>query len=95
MRDTFDQFQPRERGRFGDNEVERLPNRGGKKLHDLACDVIERRERAVKVRLHANGRTEWFPLAHCEVSRSERQPGARNGHTITVPEWLLNQKGIL
>lgn len=94
MRDTYDRFQPQDRGRFGDNEYgsqEVEKRTGSKKLHDLDCAVIERRERAVKVRLQSNGRYEWFPLSHCEVSAKENG----RGHSIAVPEWLLNQKGIL
>lgn len=95
MRDTFERFQPRERGRFGDNEqsseVDRLPAKGGRKLHDLACDVLGQTERAVKVRLSSNRRIEWFPLAQVEVSRNEDG----KGHTIAVPEWILTQKGIV
>jgi hypothetical protein len=96
MRDTFQRFQPQDRGRFGDNEqrdneVERQPSKGGKKLHDLDCDVISHSERAVKVRLHSNGRTDWFPLSQCEVTPKEDG----RGHSIAVPEWLLTSKGIL
>jgi hypothetical protein len=95
MRDTFERFQPRDRGRFGDSEqadeVERLPAKGGRKLHDLDCVVLDRRERAVKVRLASNGRSEWFPLSQVEVSSKE---GGKD-HVITVPEWILTQKGIV
>lgn len=97
MRDTFEKFQQPDRGRFadneyrGDNEVERLPVRGGKKLHDLDCVVVERRERAVKVRLASNGRTEWFPLSQAELTPKENG----QGHSIAVPEWILREKGIV
>jgi len=93
-RDTFEKFQAPDRGRFGDNEyrdneVERLPSKGGKKLHDLNCVVVERRAHAVKVRLDSNGRYEWFPLSQVELTPVGR------AHSIAVPEWLLKSKGLV
>lgn len=95
MRDTFDQFQPRDRGRFGDNEsreteVERLPAKGGKKLHDLECTVVRRSERAAQLRIAHNGREEWFPLSQIELT-----PLGGGKYTAAVPEWILKEKGLV
>lgn len=96
MRDTFEKFQPSDRGRFGDNEycgeseVEKLPAKGGKKLHDLGCTIVRRSERAVLVKLDQNGRNEWFPLSQVELTP---QGGGR--YSIACPEWVLKQKGLV
>lgn len=96
MRDTFEKFQPSDRGRFGDNEqrddneVERLPAKGGKKLHELDCTIVRRTERAVLVKLDQNGREEWFPLSQVELT-----PLGRGRYSIACPEWTLKQKGFV
>jgi len=94
MGDTYAQFQHSDRGRFGDNErsgeVEKISGTK-QRLHDLDVTVIERRERSVKVRVHSSARYFWFPISQVELSPKEDG----RFHTLSAPEWLLNERGIL
>lgn len=58
-------------------------------LYDFPCEVLAETELAFKLDV---GEKEpvWFPKSQCEVDVNERGVG-----TLTCPEWLAIEKGLL
>lgn len=105
-RDTFDAFQPQERGRFGDNEFaadQPARLKGGAKLHDLAMilHVDMERPRAVLAGLTEDRRAAvWLPKSQVEIVTIGPQERKLRGIVIqavriTLPEWLAKEKGLI
>lgn len=107
--DTFDKFQPPERGRFGDNEA--APESHTRPRVTGASDLkdIELLRHAVTERgiLVSNGRhgtkPQWLPLSQVEVEDTGRRERIWNDDyrqsapvvIITMPEWLAREKELL
>ena len=67
---------------------------GRKTLHDLSLEVLTKTEKAVMVTeglTDPNGRqiTHWLPLSQIEGDIEEGKIC-----TLTLPEWLINEKGL-
>lgn len=94
MRDSFDKFQPADRGRFGDNEAD---SREVKKLsrsaslNDITVTVTRKTERAALVRDIATGREFWLPLSQIELSPL----AGGKSYNCAIPHWLCKENGIL
>lgn len=103
--DAFDRFQPRERGRFGDNEyrrdqVERV------RLADVECALVHETEKALLVTRDSTeqGATWLQKSKGVEMERLGRAVGVlkKNGRTInmpavrlTMPEAYAVEKGMV
>ena len=97
MRDTFDMFQEPERGRFGENEQRRQGPKvtGTSDLQDLTLILKAQTSQAIGVIDPAkpslnNGKPIWLPKSQVEI---ERGRGAMV--TVTLPEWLARDKGLI
>lgn len=101
-RDTFDQFQQPERGRFGDNE--RAPARprvtGASDLVDL--DLILHNDNPSKKAIAVSFRgdtpfAEWKWLARQHVEYLKTGTGVNGSRLlrVTLPEWLAREKGLI
>jgi hypothetical protein len=95
-RDTFDMFEPPERGRFGDNEQHR-PGRGPKvngasDLIDLTLTLREERPVSIAVSDPAKPGTKWTWLPKSQI---EFEHGASGMVVVTMPEWLAKDKQLI
>lgn len=61
-------------------------------LADLMVIYQHATERAVCVRETEDGQDVWLPLSEVEVEGDTRRGKAV---TLTAPEWLLTEKGLL
>lgn len=109
-RDTFDMFQDKERGRFGDNEAS-TPSRqrvtGASDLIDLTMFLHAESKRGQKdegtIRISQTGddtRAQWIPKSQVEFTLTGRRERSRQGQgceivTVTIPEWLAREKGLV
>lgn len=104
MKDAFDQFQPRERGRFGDNEQQRVA--GASNLVDVEMRHFIDMDRAKAIFASKDGDREhgvWLPRSQIEIHpKGERvRIGTRHGIVIyqpvevTLPEWLAKAKRLI
>lgn len=68
-----------------------MKTRGGDELVDICAIVRRRRAKAVLV-VHAEEKAPvWLPLSQVEVADN---PDGRTA-TITLPQWLAEEKGIV
>lgn len=99
MGDTFDRFQPSERGRFGDNEIRRGEVRKSD-LVDIDMALHVDRPAAVLVSLHGDRTAAvWLPKSQIEVLmngpiETKKHGVAAQPCTVTLPQWLAKEKGI-
>jgi hypothetical protein len=91
-RDTFDRFQPRERGLFGDNEQVRGNDSVRSNLVDLTLNFHDERPLAICVSdpARAGAPRQWLPKSQIEYIGK-----ARGVVEVTMPEWLAKSKGLL
>jgi hypothetical protein len=106
-RDTYDKFLPKERGLFGDNEPASPKGRvtGSIDLVDLTLVVHHTTERGAL--LSANGeeaRAVWVDLARFDIVKTGNfVTGYRKSGqavqlpvaTVTAPQWLAKEKGLV
>jgi hypothetical protein len=99
--DTFDKFQTKDRGLFGDNETEQVrPGRGPRvtgasDLHDLTLILKAQTAKAIGVIDPAkpelnNGQPIWLPKSQVEFEH-----GKAGTVVVTIPEWLAKDKGLI
>ena len=98
-RDAFDQFEQRDRGLFGDNEMaeQHRPGRGPRvtgasDLHDLTLILKAQTAQAIGVLDPAkpslnNGQPIWLPKSQVEFEH-----GKGGTVVVTLPEWLAREK---
>lgn len=93
-RDSYDRFQPRERGLFGDNEYRRDDVRVTKSdLVDLTLTFRMERPLAIAVSdpaAAANAPMIWLPKSQCEFERK-----SATVVVVTMPQWLAREKGLV
>lgn len=106
-RDTYDMFAPPERGRFGENESARSSRRvtGASDLLDLDCVLHHETDKAVLVSSDGSeARATWLPKSAVEIHREGKSVSAtrKSGQravlpvvTVTCPEWMARQKGLI
>lgn len=64
---------------------------GKSDLVDICAIVRHRTDRGVLI-IHAEEKAPvWLPLAHVELAANEDG----RTHTVTVPQWLAEEKGIV
>jgi hypothetical protein len=90
-RDSFDLFQPRDRGRFGDNEYSNPRVNAGAKstLVDLDLSYCGQTSKAVGVKA---GGSEWIWLPKSQIEFE--MTGTRTVR-VTLPRWLAKEKGLV
>ena len=95
-RDAYDFFEPKDRGRFGDNEHEaskRGPRVGGASdLVDLLLFLQVEKERAIAVTDPAKKDSRWIWLPRSQIEFEMRPKGCI---TVTLPHWLAKEKGLV
>lgn len=104
-RDTFDQFSPRDRGRFGENESVRGNDSVRSDLIDIPCALHHQTDRAILVSIDGDeNKAKWIPKSLCEVEhhssfiRGRRKNGSSVGCksvTVTLAERHAKEKGLL
>jgi hypothetical protein len=93
-RDTYDMFSPPDRGRFGDNEQRAPKGRvtGASDLIDLKLQLRQERPLAIMVSDPAQGaNAPWISLPRSQIEYVA--DGAFV--TVTLPEWLAREKGLV
>jgi hypothetical protein len=109
-RDTFDMFQDKDRGRFGDNEVQYPRHRrvtGASDLVDITLCLHAESKRGQKeqgaIRVSSDGddtKAQWLRKSQCEFVLTGRRQRSKQGPgveivTVTCPEWLAKEKGFI
>jgi hypothetical protein len=102
-RDTFDQFQQRERGRFGDGErpCSKGPRvTGASNLVDL--DLILHNDNSDKDAIAVSERKntpfenwKWLPRSQIEYLATGFGVNGSPLVRVTLPEWLARDKGLI
>lgn len=93
-RDTFDHFQPRDRGLFGENEQRRDDDKVTKSnLVDLTLLLQIERPLSIAVRDPVKGASApfiWLPKSQIEYEK-------KSASTVVVwlPQWLAKEKGLV
>jgi hypothetical protein len=93
-RDTFDRFQQPERGRFGDNEQRSRSPRvtGASDLIDLTLTIRCEKPHAIDVSDPAGPASRWIWLPKSQI---EFEKVSATVVTVTLPEWLAKDKGLI
>ncbi len=93
-RDTFDHFQPRDRGLFGDNEQRESESRV---TRSNLCDLtlVFRMERPLAIAVSdpaagANAPMIWLPKSQCEFEMK-----SATVVEVSMPSWLAKEKGLV
>ena len=60
-------------------------------LIDIEVEVTARTDRAVLVHTGEKEKAVWISLSHCEIEPS----GFGRIATLTLPEWLATDKGLV
>ena len=58
---------------------------------DIDVEVTHRTEKAILVHTGDKEESVWLPLSQIEVSQS----GFAGIETVTLPEWLAKEKGLI
>lgn len=109
IRDTFDMFQNPDRGRFGDGESTSHRPRvtGASDLIDLTLCLHAESKRgqkeqgAIRVSSDADdAKAQWLPKSQCEFATTGKRQRSKQGIgvevvTVTLPEWLAREKGLI
>jgi len=107
----FDMFQDKERGRFGDDESapSRSTPRvtGSSDLVDITACLHAESKPGMKevgaIRVSNDGddtKAQWLPKSQVEFSLTGRRQRSKQGLgveivTVTLPEWLAKDKGLI
>lgn len=60
-------------------------------LIDIDVECTEKTEDAVMVHTGDKGKAVWLPLSQCKIEPS----GFAGIETVTLPEWLALEKGLI
>lgn len=104
-RDTFDMFQDKDRGRFGDNELASSRDRqrvnGASDLVDLTLCLHVQTPKAIRVSSDGDdARAQWLPKSQCEFGLIGKRRRSKQGIAVeivivTCPEHLAKEKGLI
>lgn len=64
-------------------------------LHDLTVIFQHRTDRAVCIRETEDGKDVWIPLSQCEIEGRDGDLSRGCVATLTAPERVLTEKGLL
>jgi len=101
-RDAFDAFQPRERGRFGDNESDSV--RGNASVRSNLCDLDlilhndNPSKKAIAVSLRGDtpsAQWAWLPRSMIEFEKTGVGVNGSALVRVTLPESLAKEKGLI
>lgn len=92
MRDTFDRFQPRERGRFGDNESDDRVER----VELVRRNLVWRMDKggATAFSREAGSGQQWIWLPRSQIRINEVSRGPVPWCEVFLPRWLAEKKGL-
>lgn len=90
-RDTFDMFSPRERGRFGDDEL-RGNDSVRSDLTDLVLTLQQDRPLALMVTDPAKPGSKWISLPKSLIEYEVLRQGVVK---VTIPERFAKEKGLI
>jgi hypothetical protein len=97
--DTFDRFQPKDRGLFGDNEQQEQRGRlsgprvnGASNMVDLVLRFEYDKLLAIAVTDPLKPRQKWIWLQKRKI---EFEQDGRGLVTVTLPDWLAKEKGLI
>jgi hypothetical protein len=93
-RDTFDNFTPPDRGRFGENESESV--RGNDSVRSNLCDLTlelkEERPLSIAVVDPAKPGMKWAWLPKSQIEFEKKGPSVVE---VAMPQWLAKDKGLV
>lgn len=111
MKDTFDMFQDKDRGRFGDNEQAPQHQQprvtGASDLVDLTLCLHAESKKGMKevgaIRVSNDGddtKAQWLPKSQCDFTLTGRRQRSKQGSgveivTVTLPQWLAKDKELI
>lgn len=93
-RDTFDMFQDKPRGRFGDNESD-SPIRGNDSVRSDLVDLtlVLRSQRPLAIAVSdPEGRGDWIWLPKSKIEYVMKDATTVE---VSMPKWLAKDKGLL
>lgn len=97
-RDTFDMFQDKPRGRFGDDESEsRAPARSDLVDLNLVLHLDSQKKQAIAVSHSPDTPFErwvWLPRSKIEYESTGQVRRTRTVR-VTLPEYLAKEKGLI
>lgn len=109
-RDTFEMFQEPERGRFGDNESAAPTHarvNGASDLIDVTMYLHaeskpgQKEQGAIRVSDDRDdAKAKWLPKSQVEFVRGGKRERSKQGIfievvTVTLPQWLAKEKGLI
>ncbi len=59
---------------------------------DVTVEIVRETAKAVLVHDGDESRAVWLPLSQIELSKNDHSPGV---HTVSLPEWLAQEKGLI
>ena len=62
------------------------------KIIDINVEVTARTEKAVLVHTGVKEQAVWLPLSQVDIEPNDAFPGIE---TVTLPEWLALEKGLI
>jgi len=65
--------------------------KGNSDLIDISVQLLRETERAVLVTASALDNKVWLPKSMIEID----EPDVKGIHTVTIPEWLARDKGLI
>ena len=95
-RDTYDMFEQKDRGRFGENEErQHRPGRGPRvtgasDLHDFKLVLRREKPAAIAVSDPTKSESIWLPKSQIEWDHT-----SGGLVVVTMPEWLAREKGLI
>ena len=99
---TDRRFQPRERGRFGDNESDAIRGNDSVRSNLVDLDLILHNDNPVKKAIAVSSRgdtpfEEWIWLARALIEYEARGRDADGSRMVrvTLPKGLAKQKGLV
>lgn len=90
-RDTYDMFQPRERGRFGDEEI-RGDDSARSDLVDLTLVLRSDKPLAIAISDPSSNKSKWIWLPKSQIEYVGKGKGMIE---VTMSAWLAKDKGLM
>lgn len=94
MKDAFDIFETKDRGRFGDNESTSIRGNDSVRsdLVDLTLNLRDETPLAIAVTDPASAKSKWIWLPKSKI---EYEAKGRGKVEVTLPGWLAKEKGLI
>lgn len=93
IRDIYDAFHRNEdRGRFGDNESERVRGNDSVRSDLVEIVVLLRMEKPLAIAVSETDGVKWRWLPKSQI---EYEPIGKGFVKVTLPQWLAQQKELI